>query len=200
MIGRDGDLFGHIAGAAWRTGPDEVLLGDLPVDDRVTVLDAQGVPGAGDDPLDEVDGRLLRGRLVAGRAARTARARPRVAAFTSDPAAVGALGRMEDDDVADARIGEVVEEPVDEDALADVEGGLHRLGRDLVRLDYERLNPECEPKSERDDDDELEERALGAVGSRDSQSSAFSGAASAVASGSGSWFASAWSPASSASG
>src|SRR3954467_40773 len=121
MIGRDGDLFGQIAGAARRTGPDEVLLGDLPVDDRVTVLDAQSVRGAGDDPLDEVDGRLLRGRLVAGRAARTPPARPRVAAPPPGAAAAGAPGVMEDDDVADARIGEVVEEPVDQDSLADVE-------------------------------------------------------------------------------
>src|SRR3954468_15473175 len=198
MIGRDGDLFGQIAGSAWRAGVDEVLLSDLPVDDRVTVLDAHRVARARNDPLDEVDARLLRGRPVAGGPARAAGTGPRVAALAAYAAAVGALRRMEDDDVPDARIGEVVEEAVDQDPLADVQRRLHRLGGDLVRLDDEGLDPQREPESERDDDDELEERALGAVRPWDSQSSAFSGAASAVASGSGSWFASASSPSASA--
>src|SRR3954447_2664965 len=194
MIGRDGDLFGQIAGSAWRAGVDEVLLSDLPVDDRVTVLDAHRVARARNDPLDEVDARLLRGRPVAGGPARAAGTGPRVAALAADAAAVGALRWMEDDDVTDLRVGEVVEKPVDQDPLADVQRGLHRLGGDLVRLDDEGLDPQREPESERDDDDELEERALGAVRPWNSQSSAFSGAASAVASGSGSWFASASSP------
>src|SRR3954454_4635058 len=98
---------------------------------------------------------------------------------------------MEDDDVSDLRVLEVIEKSVDEDPLVDVEGGLHRSRRDLVRLDDEGLDPQSQPQSKRDDDDELEERALCAVRPWDSQSSAFSGEASAGASGSGSWFASA---------
>src|SRR5262249_45042153 len=134
----------------------------------------------------------LRRRLIAGGAARAARPGPRVTALAAGPAAVRTLRRMEDDDVADLRIPEVVDEPVDQDSLADVKRRLHRLGRDLVRLDDEGLDPERQPKSERDDDDELEERALGTVGPRDSQSFASSGEASAVVS--GSCFASSSSP------
>src|SRR5436190_11755950 len=148
MIGRDGDLFGQIAGSAWRAGPDEALLSDLPVHDRMTVLDAERVPGPGDDPLDEVDARLVGGRLVTGRAARAARPRPRVAALAPGATAVGALRRVEDDDVADARIGEVVEEAVHQHPLSDVQRGLHRLRGDLVRLDDEGLDPQREPECE----------------------------------------------------
>src|SRR5512144_1569469 len=162
MVGRDGDLFGQIAGSARRAGPDEVLLGDLPVDHRVPVLDAELVAGTRDYPLDEVDARLLRRRLIAGGAAAPARSGPRVPALTTTAAAaVRALRRMEDDDVPDLGVLEVVEEAVDENALADVECGLHRLRRDLVGLDDERLDPQRQPESERDDDDELEARTLG---------------------------------------
>src|SRR5262249_55200419 len=66
MVGRDCDGIGQIAGSAGGTGADEVFLRQLPVPNRVTVLDAESVAGPGDDPLDEVGARLLRDGLVAG--------------------------------------------------------------------------------------------------------------------------------------
>src|SRR5690606_114509 len=47
-------------------------------------------------------------------------------------------------------------EPVDENPLADIEGRLHRLRRDAIRLDDEGLDAEGEPQRDRDDDGELE--------------------------------------------
>ena len=81
--------------------------------------------------------------------------------------AVGARRRVEDDDVADRGIGEVVEEAVDEDPLADVQGRLHRFGGDLVRLDQPGLDGQRQPQRQRDDDDELDQPAawLSASGS-----------------------------------
>src|SRR3954449_12080538 len=46
------------------------------------------------------------------------------------PAALGPGRRVEDDDVADRRVAEVRAEPVDEDALPDLQRGDHRLARD----------------------------------------------------------------------
>ena len=63
---------------------------------------------------------------------------------------------MEDDDVADVRIAEAVADAVDEHALTDVERRDHRLGRDAVRLDQERLDAERETERHGDDEDELE--------------------------------------------
>src|SRR5918995_4924618 len=65
MIGWNGDLLREIARGSTSAGHDEVLLRALPVDDRVTVLDSQGVAGTGDDPLDEVRVGLFVGRLRA---------------------------------------------------------------------------------------------------------------------------------------
>src|SRR5215210_8274379 len=94
---------------------------------------------------------------------------------------------MEDDDVPDLRIGEVVFEAIDQHSLIDVERRLHRARRDLVRLDDPVLDAERKAEGERDDDDELEERALGALGPGEFQSSsACSGEASFAAPSSGS--------------
>ena len=79
-------------------------------------------------------------------------------------AVVGAGRRVEDDDVADRGVGEVVDEAVDEDPLADVERGLHRLRRDLVGLDQEGLDAERQPERQRDDDDELDQPAAAVFG------------------------------------
>ena len=133
-------------------GPDVALVLLLhPVDDRVPVADAERVSGAGDDPLDEVLIGLGLGRLRAG-----------LVGGVAGPA-LGALIRprrgMEDDDVADRRVGEVVDEAVDQDPLADVEGRLHRLGGDLVGLDDEGLDAERQPEREQDDHDKLDEPA-----------------------------------------
>ena len=58
---------------------------------------------------------------------------------------------------------EVVDEAVDEDALADVEGRLHRFGGDLVRLDDPGLDRQRQPEGKRDDDDQLDEPAAFAI-------------------------------------
>jgi hypothetical protein len=64
---------------------------------------------------------------------------------------------MEDDDVADVRIAEVVNDPVDQHPLADVERRLHRLGWDLKRLHRPGLDGEREADRAGDDEDQLEE-------------------------------------------
>src|SRR5262249_5521713 len=69
-------------------------------------------------------------------------------------AALGPLRRVEDYDVADRRVLEVVEDAVDEHALADVERRLHRLRRDLVRLHDPALDPEREGDRQADDHDQ----------------------------------------------
>ncbi len=66
---------------------------------------------------------------------------------------------MEDDDVADLRIAEVIADPVHQHSLADVEGGLHGLRRDLVGLHHERLDQQRQADRQGDDDHQLDERA-----------------------------------------
>src|SRR4051794_7277394 len=73
---------------------------------------------------------------------------------------IGALRRLEHDDVAAVGVAEARRHPVDQDALADVERRLHRLARDPERLDEELLDAEGQPERDDDDDDELDERAL----------------------------------------
>ena len=74
---------------------------------------------------------------------------------------------MEDDDVARTGIGEVVEEAVDEDALANVERRFHRLRGDLVGLDQPGLDRKRQPQGQRDDDDQLYEPAASTFRLRD---------------------------------
>src|SRR6185295_5796990 len=94
VIGWNGDRFRQIADGARGAGPYVGLVGLLDaVDDRVPVADAERVPGAGDDPLDEVLARLLGSRAAAGFLGP-----PGNAAFGS---LVGARRRVEDDYVAD---------------------------------------------------------------------------------------------------
>ena len=61
------------------------------------------------------------------------------------------------------------EEAVDENPLADVEGGLHRFGGDLVRLDQPGLDAERQAERQRHDHDELDQPAGAALGLRDLQ-------------------------------
>src|SRR5262249_30240067 len=74
--------------------------------------------------------------------------------------AVRPLRRVEDDDVTAVGTAEVVGEPAHEHALANVEGGLHRLARDAVRLDEERLDQERHADRHGDDHDQLDDRVL----------------------------------------
>src|SRR3546814_15343739 len=73
------------------------------------------------------------------------------------------LGQLEDDDVAAVDVVEVVAQLVDEHAVADVEGGLHRLGRDVERLDQERLDHEGDDEPPDDDRDPPDDRADAAI-------------------------------------
>src|SRR5918994_550712 len=74
----------------------------------------------------------------------------RLMKFTSARSSVG---------VAQAWIAEARADAVDQHALADLERRHHRLRRDPVRLDEERLDAERQPEGDDDDQDELEERA-----------------------------------------
>ena len=72
---------------------------------------------------------------------------------------VGARRRLEDEDVAALGVAEAEADAVDQHALADLEGRHHRLARDPERLDEERLDAEREAERDRDDRDQLDERA-----------------------------------------
>ena len=74
---------------------------------------------------------------------------------------------MEDDYVVDMRIAEVVEDAVDEHPLADLQGGLHRPGGNLIRLDHEGLDQERQADRQGDDDNQLDERTPRRCGPRD---------------------------------
>jgi len=149
MIGWNGDLIRHIAPVYIPAGPDEVLLRLHPIDHGVPVVDAQPVAGCGDDPLDEVGVRPLARRLRAWL--------PGVSVDATRLPVLRTHWGMEDDDVTDVRLAEVVGNAVDQNALADVERRLHRLGRNLKRLHRPRLDGEREADRAGDDEDQLEE-------------------------------------------
>src|SRR5512133_3719362 len=156
VVGGNGDRGCEVApaaAAALAGAVDVPVALALAVAIDVAALDVDRVARSGHHALDEVHAGLGTGGSVT-RLALTARA---VAARV----AVRALGRMEDDHVADARIGEAVADAVDEHALADLERRHHRLARDAVRLDEEGLDAEGQPQRDRDYDDQLEERTAG---------------------------------------
>src|SRR6266705_1039001 len=70
----------------------------------------------------------------------------------------------EDDDVAVLGLPEAVGDLLDEDAVGDVEGGLHGAGGDVEGLDEERLEDDGEQDGEDDEDDGLAEDREGARG------------------------------------
>ena len=88
----------------------------LAVDQDVAVLLADRLAGQADHPLDEILDRRV------------------------DRFAVGALRRREHDDVAAVHLVQVVRELVDDDAVVRLERRDHRVGRDVERLEQERLH------------------------------------------------------------
>jgi hypothetical protein len=66
---------------------------------------------------------------------------------------------VEDHDVADLRLAEALADAVDQHALADRQRRHHRLARDLVRLDQERLDAKRKSERHHHDHDELHQRA-----------------------------------------
>ena len=62
-------------------------------------------------------------------------------------------------DVADAGIAEARADAVDQHALADLQRRHHRLARDPVRLDQERLDAQGKAEGNRHDHDQLEQGA-----------------------------------------
>src|SRR5512133_882032 len=125
VVGGNGDRGCEVASpaaAALAGAVDVPVALALAVAIDVATLDVDRVPRSGHHALDEVHAGLCPGGLVT----RLALTAPAVAARV----AVRALGRMEDDHVADARIGEAVADAVDEHALADIERRHHRLARD----------------------------------------------------------------------
>ena len=152
VIGGNRDLPRVVAPLGALAGERERLALALAVEDDVAVDDGHPVARARHDALDEVDVRALGGGLVA----RLAGGRRAAAALV---VGLRAGRRVEDDDVADVRVGEAGADAVDQHPLADLERRHHRLRRDPVRLDEERLDAEREPEGHRDDQDQLEERA-----------------------------------------
>src|SRR5829696_1530922 len=152
VVGGNGDRARKAAVLSPAAGPDEVLHLTLPVEDHVAVLDRQPVARSGHDALDEVDVGLLlrrpRADLALGRRAAAA-----------GVVALRPGGRVEDDHVADVGVAEAVADSVDEDALALDERRDHRLRRDPVRLDEERLDAERQAERDGDDHDQLQQRA-----------------------------------------
>src|SRR5829696_3298719 len=157
VIWRNPDLAGQVARFARfvRTNPRLVLAFAVDVDPPL--LHAQPVTGHPDDALDEVGvGALLRREL-----ARCARS---LLCALHRGVVVGALRRLEDDDVSALGVAEARRDPVDQHTLPDGQGGLHRLARDPERLDEELLDAQGESERHHDDDDELEERTLAILG------------------------------------
>jgi hypothetical protein len=152
VIGGNCDLAREAAVLAPAAGTDVALALALPVEDHTSVAERKPVARPGDDALDEVHVRLLPRRpgadLALGRRAASAHV-----------VALGAGGRVEHDDVAYVGIAEARSDAVYEHALADLESRHHRLRRDPVRLDEERLDAEREPERHGDDRDQLQQRA-----------------------------------------
>ena len=93
----------------------------------------------------------------------------RVAGQADDPlhevvdAVPARFGRgVEDDDVASVHVVEVVAELVDQDPVADHQRRLHRPGRDVERLEQERLDQERDRQRGGDQHHPLDDDALGA--------------------------------------
>src|SRR3954452_19804114 len=106
---------------------NERLVLPFAVDVDPSFLHREVVAGHPDDALDEVRVRPLLGRLLAG----CTRALPRA---LDGRVVVGALRRLEDEDVAALGVGEAGRDPVYEHPLADGERRLHRPAGDAERL------------------------------------------------------------------
>src|SRR3954468_4284054 len=140
---------------AWRALRDErlLLLDVLAVtglgEVDVVVLNLDPVAGQRHDALDEVVLRLVRRGLLA---------RTPVGRLGRNPALlrVGTLRRLEDDDVAAARVTEVRAEPVDQHSLPDLERRHHGRARNPEGLYEEGLDTNRKTERHRDDDDELD--------------------------------------------
>src|SRR6476661_5203259 len=152
---RDGDRRREVApGAAAAPCAGAVDVGvllALSVAVDVAAADVDAVAGEADHALDVVDARAAARGAVAGL--------PLFAVRVAADARLGADGRMEHDDLADVRVAEVVSDAVDEHALTDLQRRDHRLAGNLVRLDQEGLDGQRETEGDRDDDDELDDRA-----------------------------------------
>src|SRR5262249_52056563 len=161
LVSRHRDRAEVAVGAASAFAGERLSLKHAVADD-VTVADRYAVARDADDALDEVLVRARRRRSRAGDAALGAVVER---ALAGDPALVrvGALRRVEDEYVPHLRIAEVVPYAVDEHALADREGRLHRAARDPVRLDDERLDPERKAEGDGHDEDQLQQRAGGGL-------------------------------------
>src|SRR5436190_1928266 len=146
------DGAGKVALLPAGAGLDELLRLPLPVADHVAVADRDRVTGHSDYPLDEVH---------VGASQRRLRARPARDGWYPATVVLGALRRVEDEDVPHLRIGEAGADAVDEHALADLKRRLHGLARNSVGLDQEGLDAERQRERGGDDQDELEQGARG---------------------------------------
>ena len=151
VVGRDGDRFRKLQAPPPPQGRCRARPSYHAVDDGMPIADDSVSPGP-------ATSRLMKFWSDSPRSAPRRARRPGCGSPHSAPS-VGACRRVEDDDVADRGIGEVVEEAVDEDPLADVERRLHRFRGDLVRLDQPSLDAECQAERQRHDHDELDQPA-----------------------------------------
>lgn len=131
-------------------GPDEGLLLDLAVHDRVAVADGDGIPWKGHDSLDEIDVRSLLGRAGTGLTGFGA-GHPAFALATAHRT----RWRVKDHYVPAAGVLEPVVDAIHENALADRERRLHGGAGNPVGLDEKRLDQEREPESRGDDEHQL---------------------------------------------
>ena len=122
-------------------------------------------PGIADDPLDEV---LL---ATAGRSRQAAE--PAAAPWRPgwSAAVIVHLGRervepVEDDDVAALDVAQVVDDLVDQHPVADLQRVLHRPGRDVERLDQERLEQDRQQRARRGSGPAARARTSRAAGRR----------------------------------
>jgi hypothetical protein len=115
------------------------------------------VPRQADDPLDEDVSRVPEAEH-AGKAVGELHHEVRV---HRDRSRVPGAVAVEDHDVAPVNAADVVDELVDQDPVVDLEGVLHRPGRDVEGLDRVRLDDHREQQRDDDQDGELApERAL----------------------------------------
>ncbi len=151
----DGDVEGRAGGDVAR---EQVVLLDqrVAVDGEIARVVAAHdvVPAHPDDPLDVVT--LAARPETEGRCHRAQELRHRSSVVLARPAVrLEGATAVEDDDVAPLDLADAVGELVDEHSVADQEGVLHRLGRDVEGLHEERLDEVRQDKRHDDEDRQL---------------------------------------------
>src|SRR5580704_1231874 len=154
VAGRNLDRFPEIARRNSAAGHGVGVLLLHAVADHMPIDNSDGVAGEADHALDERLARLLRSRRIARLSGQPALLSALVRVATHRIREVGAVRRVEHDDVAKAGIPG---QAVGEDPLADIERRDHRRAGDAVRLDDERLDQERQRDRDRDREYQLDQ-------------------------------------------